>query len=342
MRGEQLERVLVDTAGWPAAAARDWIERNALDEPPTKLDHPTRSPHGIGPADRKDRLASVPSPAVRVAAVGRRILNAPAVLTRHDDWNIGVVNARIETFLHDTDQTVTWLPRRSGHFAADPFGVERDGVLHVLYEDYDQQRAYGSIAHIAISEDGSHSSPEIVLDPGVHASYPYLIEHDGTMFMLPETSASGGLVLFEAVDFPKRWRPAVTMLPGVPALDATVVLHAGTWWMFATRRDRGPNHSLFIWHATSLTGPWTEHEANPVKTDARSARPAGTPFTVDGRLYRPAQDDSDGYGGGIVLNQVDVLTPRRFVERPVKRLGPRPGSPRATASTRLQRSGAGR
>jgi hypothetical protein len=78
----------------------------------------------------------------------------------------------------------------------------------------------------------------------------------------------------------------------MPILDASVIEHAGRWWMFATRNDRGGNQNLHVWHAPDLFGPWTPHAGNPVKTDARSSRPGGTPFVADGHVYRPSQDDS--------------------------------------------------
>jgi hypothetical protein len=178
-----------------------------------------------------------------------------------------------------------------------------------------------------MDDAGIVSEPEVVLDPGVHASYPYLIEHDGSTFMLPEISAAGELVLYEAVEFPLRWRPAATLLPAIPAADASIVKFDGRWWMFATRADRGANQNLFVWHAAAPTGPWLPHALNPVKTDARSARPGGTPFVSAGRLHRPSQDNGRLYGGRVVVNVVDILTPDDFAERSVGIVGPWPGSP---------------
>ena len=119
---------------------------------------------------------------------------------------------------------------------------------------------------------------------------------------------------------------AATLLEGVPVVDASVVPFQGRWWMFATVANLGAAHNLFLWHAPDLIGPWTPHHGNPVKTDARSARPGGTPFTMDGRLYRPSQDCSATYGGGITVCRVDSLTSDDFVETPIRWLGPRPGS----------------
>ena len=323
--GKPLERLLTDPGDWPAATARRRLDPahtaggSADDQVPVAAT-------AVGRGRRPSEVPP-PTPLLEVAAVGRRIRGWVDVLTRHPDWNIGLIDAPIEQVPDLVAPTVTWLPLRRNHFAADPFGIERDGLLHIFFEDFDQRTSRGVIAHLAMAADRTVSEPEVVLDPGVHTSYPYLIEHDGTVFMLPETSAAGELVLYEAIDFPRLWRPAATLLPGVPAADATIVEYEGRWWMFATRVDRGANHNLFVWHAPTPTGPWAAHALNPVKTDARSARPAGTPFLVAGRLRRPGQDNSRIYGGRVVVNEVQILTPDAFAERPVGVVQPWPGSP---------------
>ena len=97
--------------------------------------------------------------------------------------------------------------------------------------------------------------------------------------------------------------------------------------MFGTSRGRGVDEALRIWHARALTGPWRLHALDPVKIDASSARPGGTPFVEGGVLYRPAQDCSTRYGKRLVINRIDVLDGHRFSEvavRPVPPLASRP------------------
>lgn len=306
-KGSSLESLLLDTVGWPAAAAFERMEAA------TGPHHAGAPPHRSNP-----RVPSPPRSLLTVAAIGRRALGATDSLAGRDHWNVGYIELPISTLLDPKRELeIRWLPVRPEHYAADPFGLERDGAVHVFFEDFDQRTGVGSICHVAIERDGRVSAPESVLNPGVHASYPYLVERDGHVFMLPETAAAGELVLYEARDFPYDWRPAATLLAGMPILDASVIEYAGRWWMFATRRDRGGNQNLLIWHAPDLFGPWTPHAGNPVKTDARSSRPGGTPFVSEGHLYRPSQDDSLVYGGRLVLNRVDVLTPGAFAERQV-------------------------
>jgi hypothetical protein len=325
--GRPLDAMLLDPVDWPAIAAG---ERTA--QGPTTREESSSVRAGTalggGPKQGRQRLGRLPRPVLEVGAAGRRILEVAEAAARHYEWNVGIVPAPIDSMLAPgKDQTAIWMPQRAGHYAADPFGLERDGVLHVLFEDFSRATGRGSIAHVSIAGDGTASDPECVLDPGVHTSYPFLIEDEGTVYMLPETSAAGELVLYEAVEFPRRWRRAATLLPGIPAVDASVIEHGGRWWMFAGIHGHGHNQNLCVWHAPRLTGPWIAHATNPVKTDARSARSGGTPFVSAGQLYRPSQDSSRRYGCRVVLNRVDLLTPTAFAERPVRFVEPRRGSP---------------
>jgi hypothetical protein len=173
-----------------------------------------------------------------------------------------------------------------------------------------------------VADDGSVSEAEPVLDPGCHASYPFLLQAEGAVWMIPETADLQEVRLYRAVEFPKHWRLETILLAGVPVSDPTIIERDGRWWLFGTSRGHGVDHALRAWHAPALTGPWTLHRADPVKLDVRSSRPAGTPFELDGVLYRPSQDSSRRYGGRVVINRIEVLTPDAFAESPVAAVDP--------------------
>jgi hypothetical protein len=82
-----------------------------------------------------------------------------------------------------------------------------------------------------------------------------------------------------------------------------------------------------LFYADRLDGRWHYHPANPVSSDARRARPAGSLFYRDGRLFRPAQDCSVRYGYAIVLNEVLKLSKTEYQERAAETIQPswRPG-----------------
>ncbi len=238
---------------------------------------------------------------------------------RHDHWNVGVVDAPISTFLDPAAKvSVRWLPSPApGTYFADPFGIVRGDRTEILLEAYDFRSAKGVIASVRAVGGAEFTSPRVALDLPVHASYPFLVEHDETVYCIPETAHAGEIDLYEATEFPYRWRKAGTLLPEFAGVDPTIVRHDGRFWLFCTDLERGPFSDLHVWYANDLFGPWTPHAQNPVKSDVRSARPGGTPFRVGGTLYRPAQDCSSGYGGSITINRVARLTPEEFREAPI-------------------------
>jgi hypothetical protein len=158
-------------------------------------------------------------------------------------------------------------------------------------------------------------------------SYPFLLEYEDAVYCIPETYQAREISLFRAGPTLRDWSKVATLVKDFPAVDSTIFRHEGRWWLFCTSQDAGPNSTLFAWHADELTGPWTPHRANPLKTDIRSGRPAGTPFVHDGRLYRPAQDCSTGYGAAVVFNRVLTLTPEDFSEEVAAVLKPDPYGP---------------
>lgn len=243
---------------------------------------------------------------------------------RHDQWHIGIVDAPIQAFLRPIGELkVRWLvPPGPGKYYADPFGLRRGGATEMFFEEYDFRSNKGVISWVREGADGHFSRPRVAIELPVHASYPFLIEQDGSVYCVPETARAREITLFKAIEFPHRWTKAVTLVTGVAAVDSTVIKHNGSFWLFCTDLDDGPFSKLRIWHAPDLLGPWRPHAANPVKTDVASARPAGTPFLADGKLYRPAQDCTKTYGGAIALNRVTRLTTTEFEEERIGTIGP--------------------
>ncbi|HUI63041.1 MAG TPA: hypothetical protein VLX90_22630, partial [Steroidobacteraceae bacterium] len=239
--------------------------------------------------------------AVRI--IGRKAREAWQGLFRHTQWNVGIAEAPIASFVGATQlPRVRWLPTppRSA-FRADPFGYLREGKLTILYEDFDYPINRGTIT--ALSVDTGRTVPvHIGPQPPVHLSYPYLFEVDGRLLCLPEAHESGELVLYELEREPDRWRPLATLALDRLIVDATPFRHEDYWWIAGSEPGiKGASNELLLWYAREITGPWTPHPGNPVKVDIRSARPAGTPFWHNGALHRPAQDCSRSYGGRIVI-----------------------------------------
>jgi glycosyltransferase involved in cell wall biosynthesis len=237
-----------------------------------------------------------------------------------EGWDVGLCAGSPQRLLDGEPLDVRWIgPARRAGFDADPFLVEREGRRALFVEAYDYARKRGVIDAALLDADGRVARRARVIDAPGHLSYPYPLEVDGELFLIPENHASGEVPLYRCTEFPWRWEREAPLLR-IDGVDTTLFEHEGRWWACCTRYSQGSTLALFAFHAPSFRGPWTPHALNPVVVDVGSARPAGRPFTLEGVLYRPAQDCSRTYGGGLVLARVDELTPAAYRETIVRRL----------------------
>lgn len=208
---------------------------------------------------------------------------------------------------------------------ADPFAIEKGGRHFVFFEELPFASRKAHIAMIEIGRDGRWSAPVRVLERDYHLSYPFLVESEGQLYMIPESAQNRSVELWRCVDFPLRWKLERVLLEGVRCVDATFHRCADRWWMFANcaaGESRVFDDELHLFHAERLLGEWQPHRRNPVKSDARCARPAGQLYWHNGALYRPAQICVPRYGAGLSINRVLRLTPQEYAERQVERVLP--------------------
>lgn len=209
-----------------------------------------------------------------------------------------------------------------GHFYADPFVVKWQGRSAVFFEDFSFDCRKGAIACFEVRPDGFRGEVREVLNLSTHLSYPYVFDYKGNLYLMPEQSSSARLSLWRCVEFPCRWEPAGTLMEGRCCIDASLIQWEERYWLFASTPEDSADSSreLSVFFSESPFGPWSVHPLNPVKSDIRSARPAGRPFVHGGSLYRPVQDCSRRYGGGVSLCRIEELTPQRFKETVVRPL----------------------
>jgi len=240
-----------------------------------------------------------------------------------DIWRSGFVRRPLDSFVDAPPQgdEIVWLPSRGEYaYDADPFGIDRDGVLTVFTEAFDYRVRRGEIHYHQYDVADRLIGQGVALAEPWHLSYPSLIEDGGELYMLPEGYKSGGLILYRCVRFPDLWEPAAR-LGEAAAIDSTLVRHDGLWWMFhalAGPEDRAMRELHVAW-AESLEGSWTPHPGNPVMSGFETSRPGGTAFVRDGAVHLPIQDCAATYGAAINLLRIDILTPDAFSARIVRR-----------------------
>ena len=240
-------------------------------------------------------------------------------LFQHEQWTIGISEAPIAAFLDEGPKPVVhwWKPGPRAVYLADPFGIRCGERWKVLAEHFDYREGKGTIVELD-ADSATRDVAEIVTSLALptHLSYPYVFRHEGMTFAVPENFEGGSIRLYRLSGSERlQWTETAVLVPGFAGVDATLFQWQGVWWMFATDRDAGADSHLYAWYAPSPAGPWASHVLNPIKIDVRGARPGGTPFIHEGRLFRPTQDCSRTYGGRIVLMEVARLDPEGFQER---------------------------
>lgn len=208
-----------------------------------------------------------------------------------------------------------WLPSPPGCHWADPFIIERNGQAWLFFEEYIYAEDRGVISVAALDDSGRPGPAHRVLDSGSHLSYPYLFEHDGDVYLLPESADRRTTTLYRATNFPHGWEPAAELGEGMQLLDTTMLHHDGRFWIFTTVPGRHRSgYTVLLFHAESLQGPWHAHPASPISRDIRYARGAGRIIRSGDRLIRPVQDGAGGYGRKVHFFEITELTADTFRE----------------------------
>ncbi|MGN6517922.1 MAG: glucosamine inositolphosphorylceramide transferase family protein [Dokdonella sp.] len=346
-RGEAVSRggvIVHDGRGWRLLGGDDWsataqlsFARNRawqlLRVPATLVRLVRRLAAGGTPAAEAAPAATPPGVLATCALALR--LGVRAVrrhlprLGRTEDWVLAA--RRTDTPLDPAQpdaRALRVIATPSGCFWADPSLVRHGGRDWLFVEEYPYATRRGRIAVAELDDALAPIGVRTVFDEPWHLSYPLVYEWQGELWLTVESSAARTFALHRAVEFPARWAFAAELLRGRNAVDGTLH-HDGThWYLFACISespldvDRRVWTDLFLFVADSPLGPWRAHPANPLQSDVRRARPAGKLFMHEGRLVRPAQDCSVDYGYAVVFNEVVVLDPERYEERPLGRIEP--------------------
>ena len=224
---------------------------------------------------------------------------------------------------------VDWVHPPKGRFFADPFlfrgwcffeewvgGKGRISVFPLPFAAEEQKTRFAAAGNKK-PFGGGLPSPQAVLERPFHLSYPFVFQHDGQVYMLPEQSESNKLSLYRCLNFPYQWQEEAVLLD-LPAVDATPHHDGQQWWLFLGI-GKEAKHELQIWTAKKLKGPYHHHSTH---RRPNSMRLAGALFHHQDRLIRPAQNRAATYGGSLLFYEVLELSNHRYQEQELTRWHP--------------------
>jgi len=268
---------------------------------------------------------------VAATAVGQTLVHMGMRQLRHrirqrdrvEQWRVGVRPIRHDSLAICDTKGYRWLDAPAGHWYADPFLLSAGGTELLYMEDFDEACKKGRIVCGEVDARGRVSAVQPVLERPYHLAYPCIFEHEGEIFMVPETGFNNTVELYRSISIPVQWE-FVRVLHTGPAFDTSVFHHDGRFWFFTSLVEGEGRHTskLLLFHSDRIDGEWISHPSNPISHDARLARSGGGIFRHASRIIRPAQDGSSTYGGAVHLREIQTLNEREYTEVPFGSITP--------------------
>lgn len=241
---------------------------------------------------------------------------------RHHKWTIGTITTNNPISLHSQLTEITPIPCETFNgnpqcmFMADPFIVKDKEDYFIFYEHAPSTiNNPGADIWVLQSNDLTNwKQLGPVLKEQFHTSFPNVFQIDGVWYMLPETGGSRQIRLYKAVDFPMKWKLDAVLLDNIHTADSIIINSGGIYYMlFLNITD----FSLRLYYSDSLKDNWAEHPSSPIRTDKKDTRPGGTIGYIDDKLIYFIQDDSFGYGTGLIAYQIDKLSTTVFKDHKI-------------------------
>lgn len=222
------------------------------------------------------------------------------------------------------------IPNPPGHYYADPFVACVGNQTVVFVEDYDMSLGRGVITALRLDSAGA-TRLEVVLDEPFHLSFPYIFEHDGTLFMIPESSEARQIRLYRCHGYPLDWRLEAVLMDGVTAVDTMVFSSGQRFWMLTCLDADWYGSFGNEMHLFSAERPdsstWTPHRSNPILMSADGGRNGGL-LREGADLFRIGQTHGFlHYGEAMSINRIERLDDSGYAERRIATVRPnfRPG-----------------
>jgi hypothetical protein len=256
-----------------------------------------------------------------VATIGLYLYRTGGIpyVRTHDNWSVGVYQGHTPFAFYQPDDvrnpvlTILDVTDVRARFLADPFMVYEGQAYYMFFEVYNLETKQGDLA-VASSRDGRKwQYHQVVLDEPFHLSYPYVFKWGDDYYMIPESGEANAVRLYKATDFPTQWSHVATLLEGQGFLDNSLAFYNNHWWLFSSFEG---NHTLRLYYAADLFGPWQEHPQSPIiEGNPDIARPGGRVLVYEDRLYRYAQDGYPTYGNLIRAFEITEISPTAYSER---------------------------
>ena len=212
-------------------------------------------------------------------------------------------------------------------FLADPFVIKYNDKTVLFVENFNFSSKKGVISAYQIDPKG-YKQIGVAIEEKFHLSYPFLIQNDNNLFMIPESAQAKDIRIYKCIEFPLKWKLHKILMSNISAADTNIIKYNNKYWMFTNIDSSSMNdHSseMHIFYSDELiTTNWKPHRNNPVIFDSKKARNGGMIFSKDNELFRVFQkQEFDTYGSSIGIARIKVLTQNQYEEEILINIAPK-------------------
>lgn len=212
------------------------------------------------------------------------------------------------------------------YWYADPFILSSsDKDVVILAEEWVRKEKKGRLAVLFCEKRRNGyrlKQRATLLEKDTHLSFPYVIEDNGQIYVVPENYQSGTVTLYRYdIDANKLVEPIVLLNESL--VNCQIAKIGKTYYMFGIQSglpDSEAGKRLLIYKSDSLFGDYKISQT--IDNKLREERGAGRIFSSHGRIYRPAQSCEGGYGKSVLIYELTMDENGSFAEKLSRRFVP--------------------
>lgn len=216
-------------------------------------------------------------------------------------WALGFVRGGMQAVMESDHWEVDWVKMPEDRWYADPFVLDvTDDEILLLVEDYDYKVRKGVISLLHINRATMDiTSRKVLLELPTHLSFPAIWRKDGHVYVYPESAKSGRLDLYE-------YHPDTESLTFVRTIcddvvwDPYITEEFGEPMLFTSAKN---DFQMDIYKWDDKKKRFVSGLAVP--SEKPNSRMGGAVFEYNGKIYYPAQNCEQTYGGAIDVKRVE-------------------------------------
>jgi len=197
---------------------------------------------------------------------------------------------------------------------ADPFIYVNKDKYYILFEEIN---IFSRIGKICVAEVCNYKlkNKKTLLRKRTHVSFPHLFQNKKN-YIIPETHQEGKVELYE-YDFDNQKLTFIrNILDNVECVDSIMLYRDKKYWLITTERNSSDDFDKLNIYFTNdlLNGKFQPHQLNPLYSNKKKSRNAGSIFFSNNDIYRVTQDCEGEYGKSVSLNKIDLINATEYLE----------------------------